>query len=117
MKNTIIKVKTSLLFFALISVNPAYSADIVSGFDNRKIDKLTISEDTVILDVKGLLAGPEDACALIDGTGIKLESDNPKFDEIYSMLLSAKLSETSISMRYKNNNKSVCVVLEVSISK
>jgi len=119
MKNKLLKLKTALLIVLLTAINTAYSVEIITSIDKRTITSLTIDGDVVYVSFKGLVLppGPVDRCNLVNGESIILinENENPKFDEMYSLLLSAKLSEMPVGMRIKNNNKSHCVIVEVSL--
>jgi hypothetical protein len=96
---------------------------------NVKIDKLTLIDDSLLVKFKQGLTIPSLVCELSRGLASSAPSPGPiifdrfvlkdthtKFDEIYALLLSARLSDELVTIKFANNSKSLCSITAAELS-
>jgi hypothetical protein len=114
------KIITMLVLISTLTVANAKE----SVWSNPYVVGLIQTNSHLNVELKGGQSLPKLLCLLVDpGLGgvtanpssFVLEESNPKFDEIYTLLLSASLSEKKVSIKFSNVAFQTCKITAVKV--
>ncbi len=116
----IISFKTAAFILMVGMINTAFADKRV---ETAFIEDLKVTESIVEVGLKGITTGSGGgivntvfACTLTADGNLSLESTHNLFDEIYSMLLTAKMAQKQIAVMFQDDPRGPCSVLQVNIN-
>lgn len=108
MKNINHKTKLTLILVTILAFNQALAVK-TSG----TLKGMTIFPNYVVVKINSP-SGSSVTCTPVEG-GFGLERSHPMFSEIYSMLLTAKVSDLSIAIEHEAGSRNLCLIQEAEL--
>lgn len=108
MKNLNYRIKLTLLLISVLVFNQASAVQTVGTMKGLKI-----TSNYVVIGINSP-SGLTVTCTLIEG-GFGLERSHQMFNEIYSMLLTARASNLSISIEHEAGSRNLCLIQEAKL--
>ncbi len=105
------KIKLSMLFILVMYVNFASANEISS----TSVFELIVKSEYVLVITKGGSGSTGRPICIIEDGGFTLQNDHLMFDEIFSILLSAKISSSLVDIVYEGELGETCKLTEISI--
>jgi len=102
----------AILTASLGAGSAAYAECSGKACKNVKVERLYVRNNpTILISTTGDEAALN--CLPVEGRYIELRAAHQKYDEIYSLLLAAKLADHNIWIRVRNAPQSPCSILYV----